>query len=57
MDGDKSEFYRRKADEFRSVAERMALANARLQLLWMARKFERLAERMHGREQERLAAD
>ena len=57
MDGDKSEFYRRKADEFRRVAERMTLANARLQLLWMARKFERLAEKMRAWEQERQAAD
>ena len=57
MDGEKSEFYRRKADEFRSVAERMTLANARLQLLWMARKFERLAEQMSGRDLERQAAD
>ena len=57
MDGEKSEFYRRKADEFRAVADKMRLANARLQLLWMARKFERWAERMRGREQERQAAD
>jgi hypothetical protein len=57
MDGDKSEFYQRKADEFRTVADRMRLASARLQLLWMAQKFERLAERMRGREQERQAAD
>ena len=57
MDGEKSEFYERKADEFRAVAETMRLTNARLQLLWMARKFERLAERMRGGEQERQAAD
>ena len=57
MDGDKSEFYQSKADEFRAVAGKMRLANARLQLLWMARKFERVAERMRGREQERQAAD
>ena len=57
MDGEKSEFYRRKADEFRAVAETMRLTNARLQLLWMARQFQRLAERMRGREQERQAAD
>ncbi len=57
MDGEKSDFYRRKADEFRAVAENMGLANARLQLLWMARKFQSLAERMRGQEQERQAAD
>ena len=57
MDGDKSDFYQRKADEFRAAADRMRLTNARLQLLWMARKFERLAERIGGREQERQAAD
>ena len=53
----KSEFYQDKADEFRAVASKMRLTNARLQLLWMARQFERLAERMRGREQERQAAD
>jgi len=57
MDAEKSEFYQRKADEFRSVADGMTLANARLQLLWMARQFERLAERMKGRDRERQAAD
>jgi len=57
MDGEKSEFYQRKADEFRAIADGMTLANARLQLLWMAQKFQRLAERMRGREQERQAAD
>ena len=57
VDGEKSEFYQRKAAEFRSIADKMRLANARLQLLWMARKFERLAERMKGRDQERQAAD
>jgi hypothetical protein len=57
MDGEKSEFYQRKADEFRAIAEGMTLANARLQLLWMARKFQSLADRMRGREQERQAAD
>ena len=57
MDGEKSEFYERKADEFRAIAETMRLTNARLQLLWMARKFQALAERMRGREQERQAAD
>ena len=57
MDGEKSEFYERKAEEFRAVAEKMSLANARLQLLWMARKFQSLAERMRGQEQERQAAD
>jgi hypothetical protein len=57
MDAEKSEFYWRKADEFRAVAEKMRLTTARLQLLWMARKFESLAERMRGREQERQAAD
>ena len=57
MDGDKSEFYQGKADEFRAVAEKMRLANARLQLLWMAQKFERLAERISEREQQRQAAD
>ena len=57
MDREKSEFYQRKADEFRAVADRMRLASARLQLLWMAQKFERLAEQMRGREQARQAAD
>ena len=57
MAGDKSDFYQRKADEFRDVALRMRLPNARLQLLWMARQFERIADRLRGREQERQAAD
>ena len=57
MDGEKSDLYRRKADEFRAVAETMRLTNARVQLLWMARKFELLAERMSGRDQQRQAAD
>ena len=57
LDGEKSEFYRRKAEEFRDVALRMRLPNARLQLLWMARQFERIADRIRGREQERQAAD
>ena len=57
MDGGKSEFYQRKADEFRAIADGMTLANARLQLLWMARQFERLADRIKGRDQERQAAD
>ena len=57
LDGEKSEFYQRKADEFRDVAQRMRLPNARLQLLWMARQFERIAERIGEREQERQAAD
>jgi hypothetical protein len=57
MDAEKSEFYWRKAAEFRSVAEGMTLANARLQLLWMARKFEQLVERTRVEERERQAAD
>jgi hypothetical protein len=48
---------RPKAEEFRAVADKMSLGNARLQLLWMARKFQSLAERMRGQEQERQAAD
>ena len=57
MDGEKNEFYQQKTAEFRAIADGMTLANARLQLLWMARKFEQLAERIGGRERERQAAD
>jgi len=56
-DGDKSDFYQRKADELRRVAERMQLSSARLQLLTMARSFLRAAERVRGKDQERQAAD
>jgi len=53
----RASFYQRKAAEFRAAAAKIRLANARLQLLWMARKFEQLAQRLRGREQERQAAD
>jgi hypothetical protein len=48
---------RPKAEEFRAVADKMSLGNARLQLLWMARKFEQLVERTRVEERERQAAD
>lgn len=54
---EKGEFYQRKAAEFREAAERMRLTNARLQLLRMAQLFDKLAERIRGRERERQAAD
>jgi len=57
MDVEKSEFYQRKAAEFRAIADGMRLTGARLQLLWMAKKFQSLAERIRGQEQERQAAD
>ena len=57
MDGEKSEFYQSKADELRAIADEMTLANARLPLLWMARKFRQLADRMRGHEQERQFAE
>ena len=56
-DGEKSDFYERKADELRATAGTMRLASARPQLLTMARSFLRVAERIKGKEQQRQAAD
>jgi hypothetical protein len=57
MGEDKSDFYRRRADELRRVAEQTRFEDTRRQLIGIARLFERLAARIGGRERERQAAD
>lgn len=57
MAEDKSDFYRRRADELRRVAEQTRFEDTRRQLIGIARLFERLAARIGGRERERQAAD
>ena len=57
MSEDKSEFYQGKADELRNAAGQARFEDTRGQLLGLARLFERLADRIRGREQAREAAD
>jgi len=53
----KRDFYQSKAEELRRAAERVRQTGLRLQLLSMARTFERLAAKVWGAERERAAAD
>jgi hypothetical protein len=57
MGEDKSDFYRRRADELRRVAEQTRFEDTRRQLIGIALLFERLAARIGERERERQAAD
>lgn len=57
MSEDKSEFYQGKADELRNAAGQVRFEDTRGQLLGLARLFDRLADRIRGREQAREAAD
>lgn len=57
MTEDKSGFYQDKADELRTVAERLRFSETRGQLLGIARLFDKLAARIKVRDQTREAAD
>jgi len=57
MTENKSEFYRGRAEELRTVARQLRSDDTRSQLLGIARLFEKLAARIKGHEQTREAAD